>query len=122
MRHFFQTIKIILSRNVGNGESGSEKKKFKHLKERILKEKDTLFYIVIDEGKTKKYTYTCIFVYILKQILANLYLSLAHFAPINKKQIDNLINDKDVLEANNTIILQVSATPYNLVTKNTRLV
>ena len=59
---------------------------------------------------------------ILKQILDNSYLSLAHFAPIPGKQVDNLINDKDVLEANNTIILQVSATPYNLVTKNTRLV
>ena len=29
---------------------GSEKRKFKNLKERILKEKGTLFYIVIDEG------------------------------------------------------------------------
>ena len=37
-------------RNVGNGELGSEKRKFKNLKERILKEKGTLFYIVIDEG------------------------------------------------------------------------
>ena len=54
--------------------------------------------------------------------MTNFLLSVAHFAPIPGKQIDNLINDKDVLEANNTIILQVSATPYNLVTKNTRLV
>ena len=30
---------------------GSEKIKFKNLKERILKENDTLFFIVIDEGK-----------------------------------------------------------------------
>ena len=54
--------------------------------------------------------------------MTNFFLPVAHFAPIPGKQIDNLINDKDVLEANNTIILQVSATPYNLVTKNTRLV
>ena len=51
----------------------------------------------------------------------NLLLTVvAHFAPMPGKQIDNLINDKKVLEADNTIILQVSATPYNLVTKNTR--
>ena len=49
-----------------------------------------------------------------------LFLVVAHFAPMPGKQIDNLMNDKDVLKADNTIILQVSATPYNLVTKNTR--
>ena len=54
--------------------------------------------------------------------MTNFLLSVAHFAPIPGKQIDNLINDKDVLKTDNTIILQVSATPYNLVTKNTRLV
>ena len=41
---------LFLFRNVGNGQSGREMKKFQCLKERILKEKDTLFYIVIDEG------------------------------------------------------------------------
>ncbi len=46
----FRTLIELFFRNVGNGESGSEKTKFKSLKERILKEKDTLFYIVIDEG------------------------------------------------------------------------
>ena len=126
-------------RNVGNGELGSEKRKFKNLKERILKEKDTLFYIVIDEGNKplpQRYkpsiTWTILLwvqfgdlVGILDLAfpsITNSFLSVAHFAPIPGKQIDNLINDKDVLEANNTIILQVSATPYNLVTKNTRLV
>ena len=46
----FRTLIELFFRNVGNGDSGSESTKFKSLKERILKEKDTLFYIVIDEG------------------------------------------------------------------------
>merc|ERR1711971_1502116 len=87
-----QSVKNHVLRNVGNGTAGGMK--FQSLKERILKEKDTLFLIAIDE---------------------------AHYAPIPKKQIDMLINDKEVIEACNTIVLQVSGTPYNLVTKNTRI-
>ena len=56
----------------------------------------------------------------LKECFSNFVIFLAHYAPIPKKQIDTLINDKDVMDCKNTIILQVSGTPYNLVTKNSR--
>ena len=44
-------IKIIIIENSKRFENKTFfTRKFKNLKERILKEKDTLFYIVIDEG------------------------------------------------------------------------
>ena len=79
-------------RNV-HGRNGAELTE--KLKRRILKEKrDTLFFIVHDE---------------------------AHYAPLKNNLINKFINDPDVSGAANVILLQVSATPYCLVTKNTRI-
>ena len=73
---------------------GSEAEKMRNLKTRILEEKQTLFFVVHDE---------------------------AHCAPLKNKHLDRLINDKGLRFASNLILLQVSATPYCLVTKNTRI-
>ena len=84
-------------RNASRGEDvvkGSEREKAEKLKNRIKKEKSTLFFIVHDE---------------------------AHFAPIRGKLVDSLINDPEIAQAKNVILLQVSATPYNLITSNSRI-
>ena len=64
------------------------------LKKRVLTEEKTLFFIVHDE---------------------------AHFAPIQDNLVDGFINDPAIIQAPNVILLQVSATPYCLVTKNSRI-
>ena len=73
---------------------GSEEEKIEKLKKRIKDEGTTLFLVVIDE---------------------------AHYAPVKDKVVDRLINDEDISNAPNIILLQVSATPYSLVTKNSRI-
>ena len=75
-------------------KKGSEAEKMKNLKKRISDEKETLFFIVHDE---------------------------AHYAPLKNKFVDRLINDKAIRSARNVVLLQVSATPYCLVTKNSRV-
>ena len=45
----------------------------------------------------------------------------AHFAPKKHNMVDMFINDPAILKASNVILLQVSATPYCLVTKNSRI-
>ena len=80
--------------HVIRNERGSEAEKMANLKKRILEEEETLFFVVHDE---------------------------AHCAPSKNKYLDRLINDKDLCSAKNLILLQVSATPYCLVTKNTRI-
>ena len=79
-------------RNV-HGKHGT--KQIADLKKRILEERrDTLFFIVHDE---------------------------AHYAPLQNNLLDTFVNDQEISEAPNVILLQVSATPYCLVTKNTRI-
>ena len=73
---------------------GSEEEKIENLKQRIKKEFTTLFFIVIDE---------------------------AHYAPVKENIVDRLINDEEISNAPNLILLQVSATPYSLVTENSRI-
>ena len=75
-------------------KKGSEAEKMKNLKKRISDETGTLFFIVHDE---------------------------AHYAPLKTNLVDKLINDKAIRSARNVILLQVSATPYCLVTKNSRV-
>ena len=75
-------------------KKGSEAEKMKILKKRISEETETLFFIVHDE---------------------------AHYAPLKNKQLDKLVNDKAIRSARNLVLLQVSATPYCLVTKNSRV-
>ena len=75
-------------------KKGSEAEKMKNLKKRISEETETLFFIVHDE---------------------------AHYAPLKNKFVDRLINDKAIRSARNVVLLQVSATPYCLVTKNSRV-
>ena len=75
-------------------KKGSEAEKMKNLKKRISDETETLFFIVHDE---------------------------AHYAPLKNKFVDRLINDKAIRSARNVVLLQVSATPYCLVTKNSRV-
>ena len=84
-------------RNAERGDKarkGSEAAKMKSLKARIKEEKETIFFIVHDE---------------------------AHFAPQKNNLVDKLINDPDIASAPNVVLLQVSATPYCLVTKNSRV-
>ena len=64
------------------------------LKKRVLQEPNTLFLIVHDE---------------------------AHSAPGGNTLLNQFINDKEVCESSNVILLQVSATPYSLITKNSRI-
>ena len=73
---------------------GSEEDKIQKLKQRIKSEPETLFFIVIDE---------------------------VHYAPVKGNVVDRLINDEDISNATNIVLLQVSATPYSLVTKNSRI-
>ena len=73
---------------------GSEEDKIEKLKQRIKSEPETLFFIVIDE---------------------------CHYAPVKGNVVDRLINDQMISNAANIIQLQVSATPYSLVTKNSRI-
>ena len=75
-------------------KKGSEAEKMKILKKRISEETETLFFIVHDE---------------------------AHYAPLKNKLLDKLVNDKAMRSARNVVLLQVSATPYCLVTKNSRV-
>ena len=75
-------------------KKGSEAEKMKILKKRISEETETLFFIVHDE---------------------------AHYAPLKNNLVDKLVNDKAIRSARNVVLLQVSATPYCLVTKNSRV-
>ena len=84
-------------RNAGKtkGEKlGNEAAKIEVLRLRIKKEKSTLFFIIHDE---------------------------AHYAPVQHNLTDRLINSQDVITAKNVVLLQVSATPYCLLTQNSRL-
>ena len=72
----------------------SEESKMTELKERISEEHETLFFIVHDE---------------------------AHYSPIRDNMVDKFVNDPTVTDATNVILLQVSATPYCLVTNNSRV-
>merc|ERR1719342_226055 len=45
----------------------------------------------------------------------------AHYAPIKGSNADKLINNQNVCNAENVILLQVTATPYNLLTSNSRI-
>ena len=73
----------------------SEEVKLNDLKKRITTEEDeTLFLVIHDE---------------------------AHYSPIKGNLVDRFINDPTVSNANNLILLQVSATPYCLLTKNSRI-
>ena len=98
--HFFQNIQPDISTSAVDSHvirniKGSEENKIEILKERIIKEKeDTLFFIVHDE---------------------------AHYAPIRNCLVDDFINHQKIAMAENVIILQVSATPYCLVTENSRV-
>ena len=83
-------------RNTGKtkGEKlGIEAAKIEVLRQRIRKEQDTLFFIIHDE---------------------------AHYAPVKHNMTDRLINSEEIISARNVVLLQVSATPYCLLTKNTR--
>ena len=83
-------------RNAGKtkGEKlGIEAAKIEVLRRRIRKEQDTLFFIIHDE---------------------------AHFAPIRHNLTDKLINGEEIISAKNVVLLQVSATPYCLLTTNSR--
>ena len=71
-----------------------EEMKIETLKKRIKEEVKTLFFIVHDE---------------------------AHFAPLKNSLLDQFLNNPIVTESRNVILLQVSATPYCLVTKNSRI-
>ena len=72
----------------------NEESKLNNLKKRILEEKQTLFLIVHDE---------------------------AHAALTKDNLIDKFINAKELAEIPNIIFLQVSATPYSLITINSRI-
>ena len=83
-------------RNTGKtkGEKlGIEAAKIEVLRRRIRKEQDTLFFIIHDE---------------------------AHYAPVKHNMTDRLINSEEIISARNVVLLQVSATPYCLLTRNTR--
>ena len=84
-------------RNAGKGSlkearKGSEAEKINKLKTRIVEETETIFFIVHDE---------------------------AHYAPMKNNIVDNFLNETCL--ASNVILLQVSATPYCLVTQNSRV-
>ena len=84
-------------RNAAKGREikhGSEAEKVKALRERVNREPDTLFLIVHDE---------------------------AHFAAVPSNLTDRLLNSKDITSAKNVVLLQVSATPYCLLTRNSRV-
>ena len=86
-------------RNAAKGDHrearrGSEAEKMNTLKKRILEETDTFFFIVHDE---------------------------AHYAPLKNNLVDCLINDNLISSAPNVVLLQVSATPYCLVTQDSRV-
>ena len=86
-------------RNAAKGDHkeariGSEAHKMNILKKRILEEKETFFFIVHDE---------------------------AHYAPMKNNLVDCFINDRQIISAPNLILLQVSATPYCLVTQDSRI-
>ena len=53
-------------------------------------------------------------------LLTFLFHFLAHYGYNPGNHMDILFNDKEVAEAENLILLQVTATPYNLVTANSR--
>ena len=72
----------------------NEEKKMSDVKTRVLTEEKTLFFIVHEK---------------------------AHFAPIQDNLVDGFINDPAIIQAPNVILLQVSATPCCLVTKNSRI-
>jgi len=78
-------------RNVA-GEKENEK--FSSLKRRIIDEPKTLFYVVHDE---------------------------AHYNMKWSSRVADLINDRQLAGATNLILLQVTATPYSLVTANSRI-
>ena len=83
-------------RNTGKtkGEKlGIEAVKIEVLRQRIKTEQDTLFFIIQDE---------------------------AHYAPVKHNMTDRLINSEEIISARNVVLLQVSATPYCLLTRNTR--
>ena len=86
-------------RNISNQKNKADKKseetKIDELRKRIASEKDeTLFFVVNDE---------------------------AHYSPIRNNIVDKFINDPMISTAKNVILLQISATPYSLVTRNSRI-
>jgi len=78
-----------------NASGGALEKQFNKLINRMKAEKDrTIFFVVHDE---------------------------AHYAPVRGSFADKLINDPYIQNAENVILLQVTATPYSLITKNSRI-
>ena len=59
--------------------------------------------------------------YIIFLFLYYLYF-LAHYNPLKDRIVDKFLNDPVVARAENVVILQVTATPYNLLTKNSRYI
>ena len=76
------------------GTNAKHNKKLNDLLTQIREDDDTLFLIVVDE---------------------------AHYGTTIKSEFNKFFNDKDMSTRKNLIILQVSATPYSLVTKNSRI-
>jgi hypothetical protein len=81
-------------RKHGTVKKASEEAKLMDLKTRIKEEKETLFFITHDE---------------------------CHYAPLKNGMIDQFLNDSDISSAPNVVLLQVSATPYSMVTQNSRI-
>ena len=76
------------------GTNTKHNKKLNDLLTQIQEDDETLFLIVVDE---------------------------AHYGTTIKSEFNKHFNDKDISTRKNLIILQVSATPYSLVTKNSRI-
>ena len=81
------------------------------MKIRIVDEPGTLFYIVHDEGKE-----------LIRRLIIIIFNSyfVAHYNALKDRIVDKFLNDPVVARAENVVILQVTATPYNLLTKNSR--
>ena len=77
-----------------NKKKKSESDKIADLRERVLEEDETLFLVIHDE---------------------------AHSAPVKDNLVDQFINDETIKALENVIVVQVSATPYCLVTENTHI-
>ena len=108
-----ESAKDVESRVLRNQAGDKQNRKLEEWKQRILKEHRTLFYIVHDEGGFDPFQshHT-----IIQSII------IAHYNMKKTSIVSKFLNLPEIADAKNVVLLQVTATPYALVTGDSRFV
>ena len=108
-----ESAREVESRVLRNQAGDKQNRKLEEWKQRILKEHRTLFYIVHDEGGFDPFQshHT-----IIQSII------IAHYNMKKTSIVSKFLNLPEIADAKNVVLLQVTATPYALVTGDSRFV